>query len=112
MLRPRKKSDTPLAQRQRQLAEQERLLSEKMSRLHHQLNGGEPDGEAKSPELPIWRLEEDVPAPRRAPESLAQRRRALGRQRQQDMILFFVMMATLIVVVIMVMALARQHGNG
>ena len=109
MLRPRKQPDTPLAQRKRRLAEQERQLAERMANLHHKLSGS--DGEPAAPvNLPVWRLEEDSHPPR-ATESISQRKRHLGRQRQRDMIIFFIMMGALIIVVIMVLALAQAHGQ-
>jgi hypothetical protein len=111
MPRSRKAPDS-LEHRRRQLALQERLLAEKMSRLSDQLSrgaeglAGDP---AKPAEPPVWRLEEDVP--RRSTEPAAQRKRNLGRQRQRDMIVFFVMIGGLIIIVIMIMALVHAHDQ-
>jgi hypothetical protein len=114
MLRPRKQPDSPLAQRQRRLAEQERLLSERMSRLSDKLNRSDSEAEvetARQANLPVWRLEEDSPVPRRTAASVSPRNRNLGRQRQRDMIIFFIMLGALIVVGIMVLALVHTHGQ-
>jgi hypothetical protein len=114
MLRPRKEPD-PLQGRRKLLAEQERLLAERMSKLHEKLaRGGEeedPNVPPKPPEPPVWRLEEDVP---RAPRFNAPNvnKRVLNRQRRNDQILFGIMMVALVVVVLLVLALARSRLPG
>lgn len=87
----------PLEARRRQLAEQERLLAEQMSRLTDELHhAGEPiPREIKPAEPPLWRMEDDHPI-HRITESAPPRQRNLGRQRQRDMILFFVCILALL----------------
>jgi t-SNARE complex subunit (syntaxin) len=114
MLRPRKEPD-PLQGRRKLIAEQERLLAERMTKLHEKLaRGGEeedPNVPPKPPELPVWRLEEDV---QRLPrhEAPAVNKRVLNRQRRNDQILFCIMMVALVVVVLLVLALAHSHLPG
>ena len=112
MPRFRKESD-PLAHKRQFLAEQERLLSERMSKLSDQLErGGEEAGPAKPAEPPVWRLEEDHPvAKARAAES-AVRRAGLGKQRQRDKILFFITIGALFIAVIIFVGLAHSHLRG
>ena len=114
MLLPRKEPD-PLSGKRKLLAEQERLLAERMAQLHQRLaNGGEEEDEAgppKAPEPPVWRLEEDAPRTAR-PESAATARRVLAAQRQRDKLIFCVMFLALLVVVLLVLALARSHLSG
>jgi t-SNARE complex subunit (syntaxin) len=114
MLRPRKEPD-PLQGRRKLLAEQERLLAERMTKLHQKLarNGEEedPNVPSKPPEPPVWRLEEETPrAPRH--EAPAMNKRVLNRQRRNDQILFCIMMVALVVVVLLVLALAHSHLPG
>jgi hypothetical protein len=92
---PRNEPD-PLETRRRQLAEQERLLSEQRRQLTEKLRSSDLAA-AKRAEPPVWRMEDDSPAPRTLEPSAA-RRRNLGRQRQNDMILFFVFIAVLLIV--------------
>jgi len=114
MLRPRKEPD-PLHGRRKLLAEQEKLLAERMSKLHQKLarNGEEedPNDPPKPPEPPVWRLEEDV---QRLPRNTAPsvNKRVLNRQKRNDQILFLIMMVALVVVVLLVLALARSHLPG
>jgi hypothetical protein len=114
MLRSRKESDA-LHGRRKLLAEQEKLLAERMTKLHEKLaRGGEeedPNVPRKPPEPPLWRLEEDVP--RRPPnEAPVMNKRVLNRQRRNDQILFVVMMVALLVVVLLVLALAHSRLPG
>jgi hypothetical protein len=114
MLRPRKEPD-PLQGRRKLLAEQERLLAERMSKLHEKLaRGGEeedPNDPPKPPEPPVWRLEDDV---QRLPRNTAPavNKRVLNRQRRNDQILLCIMMVALIVVVLLVLAIAHSHLPG
>jgi hypothetical protein len=113
MLRPRKEPD-PLHGRRKLLAEQEKLLAERMTKLHEKLarNGEEdPNVPPKPPEPPVWRLEEDV---QRLPRNTAPsvNKRVLNRQRRNDQILLCIMMVALIVVVLLVLALAHSHLPG
>jgi hypothetical protein len=89
----------PLEIKRRKLAEQERLLSEQMSRLTEELrHAGEPvPEEIKAPEPPVWRLEDDTAHPG-AVEPTPVPKRNLARQRQRDMLLFFVFGAVLLAV--------------
>ena len=94
-----RKEPEALAARRRQLAEQERMLAEEMSRLRGALNpGNETMAEAARPEPPVWRLEEDGHIAERPVEPTAARRKALARQRQRDMIIFLVCFVVLLVV--------------
>jgi len=87
----------PIEVKRRQLAEQERLLSEKMSQLHEELHqSGEPPS-SKPGEPPVWRLEEESVI-RPLPEPAATRKGTLARQRQRDMVLFFIFIALLLIV--------------
>jgi hypothetical protein len=108
MLRSRPEPD-PLKARRRQLAEQERLLAERMSRLTQELNEDASAPVAvKKNEPPVWRLEEET-APRRAPETVAAPVRVLGRQRQRDMIIFFLCTALLVAICLLVAWLWKTH---
>ena len=98
----------PLEIKRRKLQEQERLLSEQMSRLTQELhNSGEslPE-EIKPPEPPIWRLDDDAAHPRRVKPAPA---RNLGRHRQRDMILFFLFGALLLIAIALVLWRAYSH---
>jgi len=90
----------PIEIKRRQLAEQERLLAEKMSRLTEELHqSGEPlPPDPKSAEPPVWRMEEEAPV-HRSLEPTSLRKGALARQRQQDMILFFGFIALLLLAI-------------
>jgi hypothetical protein len=109
---PRKSNDSdPFDARRRQLAEQERLVSEQRRRLTDQLHqSGEfsPDN-IKRAEPPVWRLEEDG-APQRAAEPVSARKRHLARQRQSDMIFFFVLIG-LLLIVCLVLWIAYVHNT-
>jgi hypothetical protein len=113
MLRPRKEPD-PLSGKRKLLAEQERLLAERMEKLNRRLanNGEEETGPPKPIEPPVWRLEEDGSPVRRPAEPAVANRRVLARQRQRDMLIFFVMIVALIVAVLLVLALAHTHLPG
>ncbi len=112
MPRHRKEPD-PLSGKRKLLADQERLLAERMAKLNARLanNGEEETGPPRKPEPPVWRLEEDArPLPRG--EMSASARRGLAAQRQRDKVIFFITMAALLVVVLLVLALARAHLAG
>ena len=91
----------PLEARRRQLAEQERLLSEQRKRLTELLHqsGESLPANVKPAEPPVWRMEEDG-LPQRVTEPAPARKRNLARQRQRDRFLFFVFILFLIVVII------------
>jgi hypothetical protein len=112
MLRPRKEPD-PLSGKRKLLAEQERLLAQRMAELNQRLaNGGEEEtGPPKPPEPPVWRLEEDAPARVRL-EPTASARRVLAAQRRRDKLIFCLMFVALLVVVLLVLALAHSHLSG
>jgi hypothetical protein len=103
---PRDEPD-PLRAKRRQLAEQERELAERMSRLHQEL---QEDREAakKPPEPPVWRLEDEQVAPR-APETTSAKPRHLARQTQRDKIFFFIFMALLLVLVVIFFWVYQVH---
>ena len=83
-----RKEPEALAARRRQLAEQERLVAEEMSRLQGSLNPGEETmAEAPRPEPPVWRLEEDGHLAERSVEPTAARRKVLARQKRRDMVI-------------------------
>ena len=108
---PRNDSD-PLEARRRKLAEQERLLSEQMSRLTEELqhSGEPPPAEAKPVEPPVWRREEDGLFHRRvdpAPKNKA----PLARQRQRDRMLVFIAIGVLLIVVMIVLWIAHVHNG-
>lgn len=99
----------PLDAKRRQLAEQERALSEQMSRLTQQLHhSGELLPEESKPEPPVWRMEDDGSS-QRAVEPTPARKRNLARQRQRDMILFFIFIAVFLIVAGIVLWLAYVH---
>ncbi len=112
MLRPRKEPD-PLSGKRKLLAEQERLLAERMAKLNQRLanNGEEETGPPKVPEPPVWRLEEEV-RPGSRVDTTAAARRVLAAQRQRDKLIFFFTIGALLVVVFLVLALARSHLAG
>jgi hypothetical protein len=90
----------PLEIKRRKLEEQERLLSEQMSRLTEEMrHSGEPlPEEAKPPEPPVWRLEDDATHPRVVEPSPT-----LARQRRRDMVLFFIVFVILLIVFALVL---------
>jgi len=101
----------PLEARRRQLAEQERLVSEQRTRLIEQLqqSGESSPANIKPAEPPVWRKEEDGPHDR-ITEPTPARKRNLGRQRQRDMILFFVFIGLFLILVI-VLWVAYVHNT-
>jgi hypothetical protein len=92
---PRDEPDSLRAKR-RQLAEQEKRLAERMSRLTQELHDGPNLEKEKVAEPPVWRMEEET-AVRRNSEMSSVRRRNLARQRRRDKILFFLFIALLLV---------------
>lgn len=111
MPRPRDEPDSLKAKR-RQLAEQERILSERMSRLAQELRDGPDAAPSNKPvEPPVWRLEEETSA-RPAAEPILPRGRNLARQRQRDKILFFLFIALLLVVMCIFFWVYRTHSHG
>ena len=82
-----------LRARRRQLAQQERLLAERMSRLSQELRdgGGKPSSQPKAIEPPVWRLEDEATA-----EASSTPRRNLARERRRDKILFFLFVGVLV----------------
>jgi hypothetical protein len=99
---PRNQPD-PLEIRRRELAEQQRLLVEKMSRLNEELHQGPKPAvtEPKQPEPPVWRMEEDSPRPHFV-EPASARPRDLARQRQRDRFVFMICMVLLLLVICVV----------
>jgi hypothetical protein len=100
----------PLGAKRRELAERERLLAEKMSRLTQELTGEEKAAPSveKSSEPPVWRMEEEG-FPARKPEPAIARKRNLAHQRQRDMMLFFIFVAVFMVVVAIFIWLYLTH---
>ena len=97
----------PLEDMRRKLAEQERLLAEKMARLNEGLDpSGPPPSEVKPVEPPVWRLEED-----HSTEPLPVRKRNLARQRQRDMLLFFIAVGVLVIVVCLLIWVAYVRNT-
>jgi hypothetical protein len=88
--------------RRRQLAEQERLLAERMARLsaelHHEPGAPEPK---PAPELPVWRLEDEAPKPLPGETGPAVPR-VLARQRRRDKVIFFLCIAFLLALILIV----------
>jgi hypothetical protein len=102
------KEPDPIADRRRQLEEQERLLAEQRRKLTRTLKGEAPQSAAKAIEPPVWRMDENSTS--RPIESSA-RRRQLARQRRRDMLLFFVFIGVLLVVVAIVLWVAYVHNS-
>jgi len=100
----------PLEARRRQLAEQERLLSEQRRRLTAQLHGESSPASVKPAEPPVWRMEENGRHERIADPTPA-RKRNLARQRQRDMILFFVFIGLFLIVLVIVLWVAYVHNT-
>lgn len=86
----------PLRAKRRALAEQERLLAERMSQLTQELRQAPEPAAKKLVEPPVWRMDEDGLI-RPAPEMSSIRRRDLARQRRRDKILFFLFIGLLLV---------------
>lgn len=101
----------PIENKRRQLAEQERLLAEQMSRLTEELqqSGQSAPIDPKSTEPPVWRMEDDTHAVHRILEPTSARKGVLARQRQRDMILFFGCIGLLLFVLIIVVWLFYTH---
>jgi hypothetical protein len=101
----------PVENKRRQLAEQERLIAEQMSRLTEELQqSGQPSPvDLKSIEPPVWRMEDDAHAVQRLPEPTSARKGVLARQRQRDMILFFLFIGLLLFVLIIVTWVFYTH---
>ena len=100
----------PIEARRRQLAEQERLLAEQMSRLTEELHSGETLPENSKPSgPPVWRMEEDS-HPHRVAEPTPARKRNLARQRQRDMILFFIVLGVLLLALGIVLWVWHTHS--
>jgi hypothetical protein len=102
----------PLEARRRQLAEQERLLSEERKRLTEQLHqsGESPSANVKPAEPPVWRMEEDGPH-ERVTDPTPARKRNLARQRQRDRILVFGLIILLLIVLVIVLWVAYVHNT-
>ena len=112
MPRPRDEPDS-LRDKRRQLAEQERLLNERMARLARELQEGPDAGAAKKAlEPPVWRLEEEGPASHRPADPNPAKVRNLARQRQRDKILFFIFIAVALVATFIFIWLYRTHAHG
>src|ERR1700748_1657284 len=107
---PRRRNDPdPFDDKRRKLAEQERIIAEKMARISE---GLDPDGPPTPPEPtepPVWRLEEDAASrPSDAPLPL---KRHLARQTQRDMMLFFIALGVLIIVMTILVWVAAVHNS-
>ena len=96
---PQRRNDPdPLKDMRRKLAEQERIIAQKLARIDQGLDPNAPDpADAKPSEPPVWRLEEDGHVDRPI-EVTPNRKRHLARQRQRDMLLFFIALGILIIV--------------
>ncbi len=102
----------PIEEKRRRLAEQERLLAERMSRLREDLSqSGRPAPELK-PEPPVWRMEEEGHSPHRPARPAPARKRNLARQRQRDMVLFFILIFVLILVAAIALYIAKVRNMG
>ena len=111
---PTRHEPDPLKARRRQLAEQERLLAERMSQLTRELKGDSDEAIAagkKAAEPPVWRMEEDITAPRPF-EPPASRRKGLARQRQRDRVIFFLCTAVLLAIIGLVIWLWKTRVEG
>lgn len=102
----------PLEVRRRELAEKERLVSERMSQLTEQLRqAGEPvPTQVKPADPPVWRMEDEGSSPHPTDPAPA-RKRNLARQRQRDMIVFFVCISVLLLVLIVVLWVAYVRNT-
>jgi hypothetical protein len=91
----------PIKARRRQLAEQERLLAERMAQLRQELSGpGDPEIK-KAPEPPVWRLEDETQN-NSGNEVVPAAPRVLARQRRRDKVIFFLCIAFLLVLILIV----------
>jgi hypothetical protein len=102
----------PFKDKRRILAEQERLLAERMSQLREELlHSGDPlVSDLKPVEPPVWRMEDETQS-RRATDPTPARKRNLARQRQRDMIWFFVILTVFVAVLIIVLWVAYVHNT-
>jgi hypothetical protein len=102
----------PFEDKRRKLAEQQRLLAERMAQLRGELqHSGDPlASELKPAEPPVWRMEDDT-LPRRAADPTPARKRNLARQRQRDMIWFFLFLIVLVVALSIVLWVAYVHDT-
>jgi hypothetical protein len=107
---PRDEPDSLRAKR-RQLAEQERQLAERMSKLTQELHDGPSAEKEKTVEPPVWRMEEET-AVRRTSEMSSVRRRNLARQRRRDKILFFLFIGVLVLATIIFFWVYQTHLRG
>jgi hypothetical protein len=102
----RRNDPDPLEEMRQKLAEQERIIAEKLARIGQGLDPNPPDpADNKPAEPPVWRLEEDGHA-MQATEMMPARKRHLARQRQRDMLLFFIAVGILIIVMSIVVWVA------
>jgi len=101
----------PLEARRRQLAEQERDLSERRKRLTEELeqSGESSPAHLKPSEPPVWRREEDSPH-QRLSEPIPARKRNLARQRQRDMVLVFGLIILFLIVLGVALWVVHVHN--
>lgn len=97
----------PLRAKRKQLAEQEKELAERMSRLHQKMKE-ERESASKPPDPPVWRLEDEHVSPR-VPEPTSAKRRNLARQTQRDKIFFFIFVALLVVAMLIFFWMYQAH---
>lgn len=109
---PWNRSDSdPIKARRRQLAEQEKLLAERMAQLNRELHAGPDAPEAKkAPEPPVWRMEDETQRSV-ASENPPTAPRVLARQRRRDKVIFFLCIAFLLAL-ILVVAWFWSHVHG
>jgi hypothetical protein len=92
----------PIKIRRRQLAEQERLLAERMAQLNRELLAGPgAPPEKKAPEPPVWRME-DEPRQPAVSDAGPLAPRVLARQRRRDKVIFFLCIAFLFALILIV----------
>jgi hypothetical protein len=91
----------PIKARRRQLADQEKLLAERMARLTHQLHDGSATKPKKASEPPVWRMEDEAQKSA-ASDPISGAPRVLARQRRRDKVIFFLCIALLLVLVLIV----------
>ncbi len=111
---PRRRNDPdPLEEMRQKLAEQERIVAEKLARIGQGLDPDPPDPvENKPAEPPVWRLEEEGHSHQAAEMMPTRNKRHLARQRQRDMLLFFIALGILIIVMsIVVWAAYFRDGS-
>jgi hypothetical protein len=102
----------PFEDKRRSLAEQERLLAERMAQLRGELeHSGDPlASDLKPAEPPVWRMEEDTVS-RRAADPTPARKRNLAHQRRRDMIWFFIILIGFLAVLLIVLWIAYVHDT-